>query len=286
MKGWLIYNKTDAEQNELYIDWFIKEAREQNMSLQLILREDLTAGVMRHENTVMLHGKPVDLPNFAVVRTIEPLLNLQLESFGIDVYNPSKTAFICNDKARTHFHLTNSGIPMADTIVVSSRTKLPESAPFNFPFVIKTTSGRGGKQVKLITNTQTWQELKRQQLSDNIIIQSAAHIQPGKDVRVFVIGNDIIGAVMRNNEHDFRANYKLGGTASWYELDAYETALVRRIIDQFEIGMAGIDFLIDKDGQLVFNEIEDVVGSRTLSAVSDINILQKYVAHIKNGSSL
>ena len=28
--------------------------------------------------------------------------------------------------------------------------------------------------------------------------------------------------------------------------------------------MAGIDFIIDKNGEFVFNEIEDVVGSRML----------------------
>ena len=31
--------------------------------------------------------------------------------------------------------------------------------------------------------------------------------------------------------------------------------------------MVGIDFIFDEQGQFLFNEIEDVVGSRTLSAV-------------------
>lgn len=282
MRGWLIYNKSDSKQNEAYINWFIEEAQQQHISLQLVLREDITIGVFHNAKTIILHGEPASLPDFAVVRTIEPLLSQELELLGVAVYNPSETAFICNNKARTHMHLSNSGIPMANTVFVSSRTTLPKRVPFQFPFIIKSTGGRGGNQVKRITTTKEWQALHRQPLNEDIIIQSAANIQPGKDVRVFVIGNDIIAAVMRDNKHDFRANYKLGGTASWYELDANETVLVRRIIDHCKIGMAGIDFLIDKDGHFVFNEIEDVVGSRSLSAVSNINLLQKYVAYIKN----
>ncbi|SFD58307.1 gamma-F420-2:alpha-L-glutamate ligase [Lentibacillus persicus] len=281
MRGWLIYNQSDSKQNEAYINWFIEEAEQQHILLQLVLREDLTIGVFHNAKTIMLHGEPASLPDFAVVRTIEPLLSQKLEILGVAVYNPFETALICNNKARTHMHLSNSGIPMANTVFVSSRTTLPEQVPFQFPFIIKATGGRGGSQVKRITTTEEWQALHRQQLNGEIIIQSAANIQPGKDVRVFVIGSEIIAAVMRNNKHDFRANYKLGGKASWYELNANETALVQSVIDRFEIGMAGIDFLIDNDGQFIFNEIEDVVGSRTLSAVSNINLLQKYVAYIK-----
>lgn len=285
MNGWLIYNKADAMQNEAYINWFLEEARLQNISLQFILRETLTIGVIDNKRTVLLHDKPVTLPDFAVIRTIEPLLNKQLASFGLTVYNPAETAAICNNKALTHFHLGKLSIPMADTVFVSKRNGIPESPPLPFPFVIKEVSGRGGKQVNLVTNIQDLQYLQGVQPSDDLIIQSAKNIQSGKDVRVFVIGTEVIGAILRENKHDFRANFKLGGSASWYPLNSYEIALVNQISDYFRFGMVGVDFLLDTDGNLIFNEIEDVVGSRTLSAVSDINILKKYVAYIKSGNS-
>lgn len=285
MKGWLIYNKTDANQNASYINWFLEEARLQNVALHLILRENLTVGVMDDQRTILLDGSPVTLPDFAVIRTIEPLLNRQLESFGIVVYNPSETATICNNKALTHFYVSKLAIPMADTVFVSEKTGLPASPPLAFPFVIKGVHGRSGKQVDLVTNVLDWQHMQRDQKEGDLIFQSAGKIQLGKDVRVFVIGTEIIGAVLRENKHDFRANYKLGGSALWYPLAPHEIALVRQICDVFRFGMAGIDFLLDHDGQFILNEVEDVVGSRTLSAVSDINILEKYVAYIKSGNS-
>lgn len=285
MNGWLIYNKNDAEQNRSYINWFLEEAHLQNVSLRFILREDLTIGVLGSERTVKLDSKPLPLPDFAVIRTIDPLLSRQLESFGVSVYNPAETAAICNDKALTHFYLSKLPIPMADTLFISENTSLPESAPLPFPFVIKGAYGRGGKEVLLVKSIQEWQGLKKNQPKGDLIVQSAANIQPGKDVRVFVIGTEVIGAVLRENKHDFRANYKLGGFASWYTLKPHETVLVKQICEFFQFGLAGIDFLLDHDGQFVFNEIEDVVGSRMLSAISDINILKKYVTYIKSGRS-
>src|SRR5699024_10255423 len=258
MEGWLIYNKTDAGQNTSYINWFVKEAHVQNISLQLILRENLTVGVIDDQLTVLLNGKPVALPDFAVIRTIEPLLNRQLESLGIAVYNPSGTAIICNDKALTHFHVSKLAIPQADTVFISDKTGLPESPPLPFPFVVKATHGRGGKHVVMVTNVREWQHIMHDLPREDMITQSAAAIQRVKDVRVFVIGTNVIGAVLRENNHDFRDNYKLGGSASLYELDAHEISLVRQISDYFRFGMVGIDFLIDLDGHFIFNEIEDV----------------------------
>ncbi|GGJ84168.1 hypothetical protein GCM10007063_03340 [Lentibacillus kapialis] len=285
MNGWLIYNKHDAEHNKTYINWFLEEAHLQNISLRFVLREDLTIGVLDSNRIITLDGETVTLPDFAVVRTIEPLFSRQLESFGVSVYNSAETAAICNDKALTHFHLSKLSIPMADTLFISGKTGLPELPPLTFPFVIKGTYGRGGSEIFLVRNTQEWRKLKEFEPRGDLVVQSATNVQPGKDVRVFVIGSEVIGAVLRENQHDFRANYKLGGTASWYNLKPHEKSLVKQICECFSFGLVGIDFLLDYNGEFVFNEIEDVVGSRTLSAVSDLNILKKYVAYIKSGNS-
>ena len=103
----------------------------------------------------------------------------------------------------------------------------------------------------------------------------------GKDIRVFVIGKKVKAAVLRESASSFKANYTLGGSASLYELTASELALVERVMRSFDFGMVGIDFIFAEDGSLMLNEIEDVVGSRTLSALSDMNIVWEYLTFIK-----
>ncbi len=56
--------------------------------------------------------------------------------------------------------------------------------------------------------------------------------------------------------------------------------MVNTIINHFDFGMVGIDFIFDEKGGFLFNEIEDVVGSRTLSMTSDTDIVKLYLEHI------
>lgn len=175
--------------------------------------------------------------------------------------------------------MTDLSIPMVDTIFMK-RENISDQPPMSYPFVLKESAGRSGKQVYLIESQHDWFYYKSHLSMEDIIIQNCA-VQLGKDVRVFIVGQEIIGAVLRERKEDFRANFTLGGSAQWYELNDAERRMIQKITTQFDFGMVGIDFLIGTDGSLLFNEIEDIVGSRTLSAVSDINIVQKYITHIK-----
>lgn len=277
--GWLIYSKKDALENAAYINWFIDEARLQHIDLKLVLRENLTIGLFDNKHTVQLHRQQIVLPQFAVVRTIEPLLSLHLEMCGIKVFNSSEISSICNHKSLTHHEINKLNIPMVNMIFIK-KENMTEDPPLPFPFVIKEATGRSGQQVHLIESQLDWQQCYPN-LSETDLVMQSTQVQPGKDVRVFIVGKEIVGAVLRENHNDFRANFKLGGTATWYPLKDEQINMINKIIHHFDFDMVGIDFLISLDGEFIFNEIEDVVGSRILSAVSDINILEKYVTHIK-----
>jgi glutathione synthase/RimK-type ligase-like ATP-grasp enzyme len=102
-----------------------------------------------------------------------------------------------------------------------------------------------------------------------------------QDLRVYVIGNKIQAAVLRTAKEGFKSNYSLGGEVSLYFLSEQETEIVNTIMDQFDFGLVGIDFIIGDEGELIFNEIEDVVGSRMLYRCSDINIVERYLKFIR-----
>lgn len=281
--GWLLYKKADAIKNQAYIDWFIREAQFAGMSLQLVYREDLTIGIMQQKRIILLKNEPVQLPDYAVSRTIDYVLSRQLESLGVTVFNASQISAMCNNKALTHQCLSRLGIPMVDTVFLEPQS-IPDKPPISFPVIMKEVGGRSGQQVYYIDDQPAW-EYHKGSVSSSIIIQ-ACNVRLGKDIRVFVVGKEIVGAVLRESNNDFRANYKLGGSAVWYSLNKEESAMIHHIIQHFDFDMVGIDFLLSKDGNLLFNEIEDVVGSRTLSAVSDMNILKIYCDHIKQKLSI
>ncbi|MGM1034699.1 MAG: ATP-grasp domain-containing protein [Bacillota bacterium] len=274
--GWLIYNREDALKNKGYIDWMLDEASKLDLDLQFHFREDLRIGHRFNKLYVEHEMQPISLPDFAIVRTIDPFFTKQLEQLGIACFNSSFVSEIANDKAKTHQYLSSLGIPMADTVYCNGR---PSADDMELPFIAKETSGRGGKQVFLIEHADDLAQLN----DGNWIVQKPGLF--GRDIRVFVVGNKVKAAVLRESASSFKANYTLGGSASLYELTASEFALVERVMRSFDFGLVGIDFIFAEDGSLMLNEIEDVVGSRTLSALSDMNIVWEYLTFIKESIS-
>lgn len=278
-KGWLIYSKKDADRNKSYINWFITECRLKNIELKLQLREDISIGIQQNQLSVHINGNiPDSLPDFVIVRVIDPLLNLQFEKMNILVFNNSEVARIANDKALAHLHASTIGLPMVNTLFLK-KGNMQKEPPIHFPFVVKQADGRSGDQVKKIENTLQWKEARETFFNVDTILQETS-VLPGKDLRVFVIGKQIIAAILRENTSDFRANISRGGAARMYQLSTAEKRLVSMLLDAFDFGLAGIDFLFDRDGRLLFNEIEDAVGSRSLSKLSSINLLEQYVSFI------
>mgnify|MGYP001310885034 CR=1 FL=1 len=279
MQGWIIYNKRDAIENKSYIEWFIYECKKQDIQLTLLYREQLTIGLKEGMYVVNYENKPISLPDFIVIRTIEPLLQNTFEALFIPTFNSFEVAYTFNHKSRTYIEMHRLGIPLLPTFF-TTKSSFPTNPPLSYPFVIKEATGRGGKQVYYIENEKDWKNVEKLIQSEDIIIQDA-NVQLGKDVRVFVVGREIVAAVLRKNYNDFRANYKLGGSAQLFHLTEAQKVMVQKIIDHFNFGLVGIDFLIGHDNELLFNEIEDVVGSRILSATTEINLLEKYVSLIK-----
>lgn len=279
LTGWLIYSKQDIKRNKSYIEWFIEEAEKQQVKLTLLVRENMQVGLQEGKIYLTYQNENVSLPDFAVVRTVEPLLNMHLESLGLRVFNPFEVSDLCNHKMKTYYAMTKLNVPIMNTMMVK-RNHLTEIPPSPYPFVIKESTGRGGGQVHFIEKEEDWKEIYNNFTTEDLVLQNT-DVQKGKDLRVFVIGKEIISAVLRVNEGSFHANYSLGGSARKYELNDDEKQLINKIVQAYPFDLVGIDFLVGYDGQLIFNEIEDVVGSRILSAVTNINLLEKYVSYIK-----
>lgn len=278
--GWLIYEDEHASKNKAFIQWFLEEAPLVNIDLHVYLQSEIIFGVRNKQLFVDVEGKEIQLPDFVIMRDINPLFSKQVEMLGVPCFNNGFVSSICNDKALTHQLLATNNIPMLDTFFVQKNALLiTKTPPIDYPFVLKTRTGRSGKEVFLLKNEKDFLETISDIPSTDLIIQPLADM-PGKDVRVFIVGGTIVGAVLRYNDQDFKANYTLGGEAKEYLLTEEEKMLIHKIISLFPFGMVGIDFLFDKDGKLLFNEIEDVVGCRTLCKVTDINIVKLYLEYI------
>lgn len=277
MVGWLIYHKEAAVYNERYIQFYIEEGKKLGIEVRLILVEELEFGIRNHTWFLAYGKKEVKLPDFAICRAIYPLLSRQLEAMKVPVFNNSFVAEICNDKAKTYQYLARTGIRLIDTSFYKNGQLPRLLEEVKQVSVIKAVEGHGGSQVFLTEDNK--QELLHGIGSSDIVIQPLVGSRH-QDLRVYVIGREIHAAVLRTAREGFKSNYSLGGEISLYSLSEEETDIVRKIIDEFDFGLVGIDFIIGDHGELFFNEIEDVVGARMLYQCADINLVRKYLCYI------
>ncbi len=261
----LIYCKTDAEKNRGYIDMYEQQCKRRGLDFSLKTVEDPGCGVTDHTAYVK------ELPQDAIVinRSRDWRLTRCLEEQGICVYNNSLVAELGNDKLKAIRYMEQLGIP-----VMKTRTTAPEI----FPYVLKTIDGHGGNEVFLIKNED---DLKRysQILKGRQLIFQEYCDTPGRDKRIYIVGNKVAGVMLRSSSDDFRSNYSLGGMAEVSELTVEEKKITDAILSVLTIGHAGID-LIYHNGRPVFNELEDVVGSRMLYRYTDIDVVDLFMDHI------
>lgn len=258
MKLWLIYDKFGAERNRRYINFYFEKCKKKNIDLNLKIVED---------------GLDfTSLPDGAIVRTVNPPLSQKLEDLGVKVYNSARLSRVANDKMNTYLYLKEKGISLPETYLVTESF----TPPF-YPIVLKPAAGHGGRDVEMINNYSEYLSYLSRVHEKTVAQMPVSDI--GKDLRVYVVGNKIVKAMLRTSKNDFRSNFCLGGSAEEYALSDWEKSRVKKVMDCFDIAFAGLDFIFHR-GKIIFNEIEDVVGARMLYTYTDIDIVEEYLDFI------
>ena len=282
--GLLIYNPEDYEKNKWFVSELLSKAPNCGLSLQLVLSSELILGV--HEAGLYAKSINQDAPfdnlKFVINRSRSSLIGSHFEQMGCKVFNNSQVTQICNHKGRTHQLVNSHHMPSVHTLLCNKKYTNINHLAFDYPMILKSIDGHGGSEVFMLASQQELKVALDKLPSDDFILQQPCG-KPGIDIRVFALGKEIIAAVKRHNPNHFKSNYSLGGNAIGYTLSSFEEALVRNILNLLDFDLVGIYFILDENGQLLFNEIEDVVGTRTLYLnYPDIDIVALYLDYIAN----
>ncbi|MGK7377904.1 ATP-grasp domain-containing protein [Planococcus sp. 1R117A] len=187
-----------------------------------------------------------------------------LEDRGIFLVNRAEVNRVANDKWQSFQLMLLLGMPVVPTF-----RQAPE-----FPCVVKSADGHGGAEVEIV---ESLDDISFE--SESLIFQPI--VEHTADVRVYVIGNEVVGAVKRSSADSFKANYSLGGSAEKYVILAAQEKDVLKIARALNSDYIGIDFLLLPDGRHLFNEIEDPVGARSFYETHEDNIAELLVGHLK-----
>lgn len=132
----------------------------------------------------------------------------------------------------------------------------------NYPFVLKCVYSYGGNDVFLIHNSV---ELKKQILSsEQYLAQEFIKLKDIIDYRVYVVGYEVIGGIIRENkiEGEFRANTTRGGSATFFHPDDTLSDLAIKYAKHLKTDVLAVDF-IKKGDEYIFIECNDAFSVKT-----------------------
>ena len=259
-RGLLLYNDQDSFRNSWFIQRCKKELNNKQFSLEYF--NELTVTVPLFSESKI---------DFVINRSHDYFVTSLFEQQGARCFNNAHTNEIANDKYKTYEFFVEHQIPCI-------KTYRDISEAGEYPLVMKSIDGHGGKEVYLINNEAEAEEIKSKKSQKTFIYQK--FIKNSGDLRIYVLGNKAIGAVLRQNEQDFRSNYSLGGSVSKYEPDEALKQQAIEISELLNADFIGVDFLKTENG-FIANEIEDPVGSRMLYQTTDIDAIGLFIQYIK-----
>ena len=242
----IIYEKNDAELNQFFIQKITQCLRKRGIELTLKYRNEVDGS----EKT-----------DFVINRSRDYKLSERYEKNNIRVFNNSAITRIGNDKKLSQ-EMFEEKVPM-----------MPLTE--NYPCVIKSVAGHGGKEVFLVHSRI---EEDKTLIGNKDYIKQEVATDTGIDKRVYVIGNEIVAAVKRSSD-DFRSNFSLGGKAELSDVSTKERMIIQKILEGIYADYVGIDFIYN-NGEPVFNEMEDAVGARMLYNSSSIDVIELFAEHI------
>ena len=212
----------------------------------------------------------------AVVRQFEQM----------DVYTANSSAGIVNtrDKLRSLQILSrhNIGIPRT-TFVRDKKDVLPSIERVGgAPIIIKLLEGTQGIGVLLaesVSAATAMIELLQSQ-KQNVLIQKFVAESKGRDVRAFVVGDQVVGAVRRVAQgQEFRSNIHRGGMAQPVELDEQYRDTAVRAAQIMGLQVAGVDMLEGADGPQIM-ELNSSPGLEGIERSTQLDIAGAVIDYV------
>lgn len=278
-KGVFVYPRYTARKSDNAFAWLQKEASRVGLSLEICFEEDC---VIEYggDSMISFGGKNMDDVSFVVMRTYNERISRYYEGkSGVYVMNAADSMRVSRDKFLTHQVLHEAGIPAPRTIYApgASYETIAEMLGENC-FLVKQINGSKGENIFLVENSRQFEGAVKL-LGSECIFQEFIHDSYGRDIRVWVIGGQCAGAVLRYSETSFLSNFSQGGKFAVIDIDEEASDLAVRATSAVGLDFAGVDLLFN-NGSYSVCEVNGNAGFRTISKSSEISIPQCLFAFV------
>ena len=210
----------------------------------------------------------------------------RLENAGVRIVNPPTVIERTVDKYYTSSLLEDAGLPTPRTVV----TEHFEEAMAAFDelggdVVVKPIFGSEGRGIVRVCDPDTAYRVFRALELGRYVYYLQEFVPHGnEDIRVFVIGQQAIAAMVRRGE-TWKTNVARGAKATALEPDHELRRLALRASQTLGAEYAGVDILPIEGGGYTVIEVNGIPGWRGLQAATKIDAAERLVDHVLRGST-
>ncbi|MCX8169921.1 MAG: RimK family alpha-L-glutamate ligase, partial [Candidatus Methanomethyliaceae archaeon] len=212
----ILYDHMRWEEKALY-----EACKKRNIDFSLVNAENLSLDITSSE-------KPKELKDVVLQRCVSYFRGLHLsaviESYDIKVINSFRTMEICGNKVLNSLIFKKHNIPTPRTyIAFTTEAALAALEKLGYPAILKPVIGSWGRLVSLLKDrTSAIVALEHREMM--FPLYQVYYLQemikrPPRDLRVFVIGDEVPVAIYRINENDWRTNTARGGRVEICPID-------------------------------------------------------------------
>lgn len=279
---WIVYNGSLTHDKFLDQALLLKEAAEKKGILAVLVKN--------YELLMNVHESLSTRPDFVVFLDKDILLAKYLKNEGIPVFNDPSVIEICDNKAHQYLALAKATVPMPLTIIAPK--VYPEFSILNtgyyeqvlqvlqLPMIIKEAHGSFGQRVYLIETREQFFEKVEELKGIEYVFQQFIHTSRGRDIRVNVVGGQVVACMHRQSATDFRANITNGGTATEIVLTEKQKEVAIQAAAALNAEFAGVDLLFGEDEEPLVCEVNGVAHIRNIYNVTGINVGDAMISYI------
>ena len=209
-------------------------------------------------------------------------LLLRLQARGVLVLNPPRALEACVDKYLATAYLEAAGLRVPPTIVCQHADAALEAfATLGGDVVVKPLFGSEGRGMLRISDPElAWRTFRALEQTRSVLYLQQFVRHPGWDLRVFVLNGEVLAAMRRTAQGDWRTNVAQGGSSEAVDLSDMERQLAVRAAAALGALAAGVDLLPGPEGEWYVLEVNAVPGWRALAPATGVDVAAALVQFV------
>ncbi len=205
------------------------------------------------------------------------------EAYGVKVINGSNIIETCGDKLATNAVLARDKVAAPRTgVAFTSEAAVQLAESFGYPVVLKPVTGSWGRMVSKISDRDALEAIIEHKEvlggpQHKVFYIQAFVNKPGRDIRAFVVGDEVIAAIYRSSEH-WITNTARGASASNCPLYEELNDISLKAAKAVGGGIVAVDLVESKEGLLVI-EVNHTMEFRNSVTTTGVNIPARVVQY-------